>query len=160
MAAKRDNTNLLCFQTQIIRFDHITNARMCTDSPIWQVFQHKITRDYAVIFKGIEADILKAIVDYLEHHKILYLRHNPVSVVSAKHGVARGFRKVRESQRGEPDLLIFPSSLWPQPLALEVKAPNGKQSDYQVAWNRRAIRAGLDYAVVRSFEEFMKIVRG
>jgi len=108
-----------------------------------------------------EADILKTIVDYLELHRILYLRHNPVSVVSDKHGRARGFRKVRESQRGAPDLIMW--SRWHAGypahrycLAIEVKAPKGQLSCYQQEWQRKAIAVGLQYIVVRSFEEFIE----
>lgn len=110
-----------------------------------------------------EADILKAIVDWLELHKILYLRYNPVSVVSDKHGRARGFRKVRPSQRGAPDLLLWLVGQTIPPMhsiAIEIKAPGKGQSDNQKKWQDRAVAVGLHYFVVRSFEAFLEVMGG
>ena len=108
-----------------------------------------------------EADTLKAIVDYLEFHHILYLRHNTPSIRSDKHGKLEGFRKIQESQKGAPDLIVFPS-IHPfriHPIAIEVKAPKGRLSSYQENWCARAVGVGVTYVVVRSFEGFLEAIK-
>jgi len=107
-----------------------------------------------------EADTLKAITDYLEVSRVLYIRINPISPVNSGKGLR--FRAVRPSQLGAPDLIVF----WAMkvhgmgwtltPLAIEVKSLVGMQSPAQTDWELRAAQAGLNYRVVRTLEEFQE----
>jgi len=106
-----------------------------------------------------EADILKTICDYLDRNKVLYIRHNPISPVRDKGHIT--WRKVRVSQLGAPDLLVFrhlPGGMVCKPIAIEVKTGKGIMSVGQKDWQARAGRAGLIYRVVRSFEDFAEWV--
>jgi len=105
----------------------------------------------------IEADILKTICDYLDRNRLLYIRHNPISPVRDKGHIT--WRKVRPSQLGAPDLLVFwgrrlPQGIVCQPIAIEVKTGKGIMSPGQKKWQARAGQAGLTYCLVRSFEDF------
>jgi len=105
--------------------------------------------------EATEADILKTIVDYLEVNRILYMRVNPISPFSSKHGIR--FRKLRPSQRGAPDLIVWP--LWGRrAIGVEVKTLKGRQSPEQKAWEMAANRAGVGYFVVRSLGELLKVL--
>lgn len=119
-----------------------------------------------------ESDVLKACQDYLEAKGILYIRHNIISPVtcgrpgifgkgrkSLKKWVA--FRKVRESQTGSPDLIIFVKGYAETiPVAVECKSRTGKLSPAQKVWQDRANKAGLEYAVVREIADLVEVVEG
>ena len=66
----------------------------------------------------------------------------------------RGKLGVRTGETGMPDLCIVSPSGW-----LEVKLPDGRLSDEQEAWHRRARNRGIKVATVRSVEEAVEIVR-
>lgn len=132
-----------------------------------------------------EADTLRAITDYLEAKKILYLRHNPTRIIlnwgfvlkllqdvwfrklSALEALDKLksaiFAKVPPSQLGAPDLIVFPgynmNGMRLQPLAIEVKSPTGKVSDEQVAWAVRAQRNGIKYVLARRLEDVIEAMR-
>ena len=115
-----------------------------------------------------EADTLRAITDYLEAKKILYLRHSPSNVVG-KAGKA-SFRKPRPSQLGAPDLIVlrieWMASGHPQAfkiatnvLAIEVKSPTGKLSEAQENWRERAEVVGVRYLVARRLEDVIEAMK-
>ena len=96
-----------------------------------------------------ERATLKAVQDFLEIKKILYVRINPISPV----GPGR-WRKVRASQRGAPDLIFF---LHGRAYPVELKSKKGKQSESQKAWEERADRAGIPYVIIRCFQGFVEV---
>lgn len=105
-----------------------------------------------------ESNVLKACQDYLETRGILYLRHNIISPVRPGQ-----WRKVRESQRGGPDLLILANfdscrdlHARPFPIAVECKSSTGKLSPDQKAWRARAEKIGLRYVIVREIADLME----
>ena len=56
---------------------------------------------------------------------------------------------------GVSDLLLFaPSGL----LCIEMKAPKGRQSDDQKAWQQAVTAAGYRYEIVRTLADFQRIV--
>src|SRR3990167_10337737 len=93
-----------------------------------------------------EADTLKTITDFLDlqmaQGKLLYIRHNPSTVISkVVHGkIKTAFKKVRQSQLGSPDLIVFRRvsfSKWgayTDILCIEVKSATGKLSPAQEKW--------------------------
>ena len=103
-----------------------------------------------------ESDTLKAIVDFLEARKILYVRVHPIRLVSRK---GQTFPvPIKHSQVGAPDLLIFPKDNPPRCLAVEAKAPGGKQTPDQVLWQERAERVGVAYLVVENVDVVMRLL--
>jgi len=107
--------------------------------------------------EATEADILKTIVDYLEVNRILYVRIHPISPVSVMPHIR--FRKPRPSQRGAPDLIIWPGGEGKhRTIAVEAKTFKGRQSKAQFDWELEAFKAGLPYCVVRSLEELLRVL--
>lgn len=92
-----------------------------------------------------EAQVLRAICDYLDARKIFYLRLNSgVQVVAAPSGKRRA---IRMCPAGTSDLLAFPlvrtvvtvahlPALAPRPLWIEVKGPGGGMSRAQIHFLR------------------------
>ena len=119
-----------------------------------------------------EADTLKAICDWLDGQqrqgRLLYIRHNPPMMTSKRvDGKTKViFKKVRESQLGAPDLIVFKVSgvdrhtgTWgnfTEVLCIEVKRPTGKMSAYQDRWCGMAIDQGMRHLIARSLEEVIK----
>ena len=121
-----------------------------------------------------EADTLKAICDWLDvqqrQGKLLYIRHNPPMMTSKRvDGKTKViFKKVRESQLGAPDLMVFKRNQYPRladwenkgvvtdVLCIEVKSPTGKLSAYQDCWCGMAIDQGMRHIIARSLEEVIK----
>jgi len=121
-----------------------------------------------------EADTLKAICDWLDvqqrQGKLLYIRHNPPMMTSKRvDGKTKViFKKVRESQLGAPDLMVFKRNQYPRladwenkgvvtdVLCIEVKSPTGKMSAYQDCWCGMAIDQGMRHIIARSLEEVIK----
>jgi hypothetical protein len=61
---------------------------------------------------------------------------------------------------GFPDLiLLYPTSSHPF-LAIEMKSPKGRQSDFQKEYQRLIGAIGAKYVVCRSFDEFRREVNG
>ena len=121
-----------------------------------------------------EADTLKAICDWLDvqqrQGRLLYIRHNPPMMTSKRvDGKTKViFKKVRESQLGAPDLMVFKRNQYPRladwenkgvvtdVLCIEVKSPTGKMSAYQDCWCGMAIDQGMRHIIARSLEEVIK----
>lgn len=99
---------------------------------------------------GQEAETLKAIQSFLEMKKILYVRVNPTRII----GKGK-FVRVRASQKGAPDLIIFFPK---QTITVEVKSADGELRPEQKAWKEKAGKIGLPYCVVKSFGEFLGIL--
>jgi len=107
--------------------------------------------------EATEADILKTIIDYLEANRILYIRVNRVSPVSTKEGIR--FRKLRPSELGAPDLVIWAKRGWKHfSVAIEVKTLKGRQSPAQMKWELTANKSEVPYFVVRSLEELLRVL--
>jgi len=118
--------------------------------------------------KETEAGVLRVISDYLDllqaQGKLLYIRHNPSTVISkVVHGkIKTAFKKVRQSQLGSPDLIVFRRvsfSKWgayTDILLIEVKSATGKISTAQDSWAKLAVTQGCRYIVARSLEDIRK----
>jgi len=83
------------------------------------------------------------------------------------HSPNGGKRNAREAARfkamgtrpGFPDLiLLYPASGYSY-LAVEMKAENGKQSDYQKEYQKLIENTGAKYVICRSFDEFMREIK-
>ncbi len=129
--------------------------------------------------KPSEANILNAIVDYLERFRILYIRVNPTSPILDSYRImeifreltdggigsvealkrirAAIFRPIRESQKGAPDLIVYPGG--GETLHVEVKSSRGKLNPEQLLWLTRSHKAGISYYVVKSIDEFLFVMK-
>lgn len=91
-----------------------------------------------------ETELQKAIVRALRQNKVWVIR----TQVSGR----RGPRSVATGEPGMPDLYL------PGKGHLEVKHGDGKLSDDQLAWHRKAARAGVRVETVRSVSEAISVV--
>ena len=112
--------------------------------------------------KTTEAATLRAICDWLDKTNQVWLRHSPSNVVGKK-GEAT-FRRIRDSQKGAPDLLWFKQNPYgsrylPDSIALEIKSPTGKQSPDQKRWQEKFEAVGGTYWLIRSVDEFLGRVK-
>ncbi|HLA37016.1 MAG TPA: VRR-NUC domain-containing protein [Candidatus Brocadiales bacterium] len=101
-----------------------------------------------------EADTLKAVVNFLESQDIFYERVNPVSLVGHRNGFR--VRRLRESQKGSPDIRIYPGE--GRVMFVETKSGTGKLSVFQSRWKARAEEAGIPYHVVREISDLLGIL--
>ena len=112
-----------------------------------------------------EADTLRTITDFLDLQmalgELVYIRHNPSTVISkvVRGKIKTAFKKVRQSQLGAPDLMVFKRisfSKWgtyTETFCIEVKSPTGKVSPAQERWAGLAVAQGCRYIVARSLED-------
>ena len=122
-----------------------------------------------------EAGTLRAIQDYLDFQqrqgRLLYIRHQPPMMTSKRRGGETKviFKKVRESQLGASDLIVFRLTdnrrkvsyqadylEFTEVFCIEVKSPTGKLSKEQQKWNDRAVIQGLRYIIARSLDDVME----
>jgi hypothetical protein len=111
-----------------------------------------------------EAAVQKCVTDYLTAKRILFFRMNSGAVVSEYKGKSR---MIRYGTPGMSDLVAFPLR-WDKPhtwrlpgiIWLEVKAPNGVQSDAQKSFQALVESNGHRYAIVRSLEDLEAVLWG
>lgn len=116
-------------------------------------------------FKVSEAATLRSVCDFLDKTNQVWLRHSPSNVVGKK-GAAT-FRRIRDSQKGAPDVIWFRPEQWATdnlssfcfPVAIEVKSPTGKQSEHQKTWEATFRSVGGEYWLIRSVDEFLGRVK-
>ena len=101
-----------------------------------------------------EKAVLRACLDYLDITRTLYVRVHPVKPVSREGQMF--FTPVRHSQKGAPDLLIFPSP--GVVIAGECKSSKGALSAAQEGWRERAQLVGITYAILRSVEDLQMVL--
>jgi hypothetical protein len=61
---------------------------------------------------------------------------------------------------GFPDLILLYPAFGYSFLAIEMKSPNGKQSDYQKEYQKLVEAIGAKYVLCRSFDDFRKEIMG
>lgn len=76
----------------------------------------------------------------------------------ARNRIEAGIMKGEGVTAGVADmLLLYPNRLH-HGLCIEFKTPKGRQQDSQKRWQRFVELAGYRYCIVRSFEEFQKLI--
>lgn len=103
--------------------------------------------------KASEADIQRAILDYLRLKKVFHYRNNSGAAVIPKADGSHRF--FRFGAAGSPDIICVVSG---QYIGLEVKAPKAKLSETQQTFQDQLEKAGGKYFVVRSVEEVAAIL--
>jgi len=107
-----------------------------------------------------EADTLKAITEWLEAKRVLYIRVNPIRAIAKKvEGQwQHSFARTRRSQIGAADLIVMPKDK--PDIAVEVKSPSGEPSRLQIEWQNRCIHSGRRYVICRSIDDFVRMMEG
>jgi hypothetical protein len=106
------------------------------------------------VSKGPEANIQKAIIDWLRAKKIWHRRLNTGAI-------RRGGRMVRFGKPGDADLLCTVGDKEQVWLTwLEVKDKDGKQSPDQKAFQAEVEAQGHTYLVVRSVDDVINYFEG
>lgn len=105
-----------------------------------------------------EREVIGPLVEFLERLGIPYYRANTIrpKTVNGK----TFFARVAPSQRGAPDLFIFPPFNPPRFIAAECKAANrGGLSTFQMFWKEKIEAVGGCYIVVRDPLKFIGFYR-
>lgn len=99
-----------------------------------------------------EKETQKACLDYLTSSRIFHYRNNSGAMVTEYKG-RKGF--MRFGAVGSPDIVV----VWKgQYIGFEIKDRYGKQSPGQIAFQESLEKAGGAYYVIRSIDEFLKIM--
>lgn len=94
----------------------------------------------------------------MQYHDISrYLHHSPNGGKRSK--VEAAIFKAMGVRAGFPDLLLFYPGKFYHMMGIELKAGKGRQSEAQKEYQELFERIGAKYAVVRSLDEFIKIVK-
>jgi hypothetical protein len=94
-----------------------------------------------------ERDVLKSVLAYLKVHRIFHFRLNTGAFQAAYKGRQRF---VRFGSLGAPDIICIHNGLC---IGVEVKGPEGFQSQSQVLFEREFTKAGGKYVLARSIEQ-------
>jgi hypothetical protein len=91
---------------------------------------------------------------YPEPHPMYYLLvSNDNNAISAQQGMKA---KAQGRVAGVADLTFYKPG--GQPILIELKTPTGRQSPDQKIWQKAIENARYSYVIVRSLEEFKKII--
>lgn len=101
-----------------------------------------------------EAEISKAIRDYLDYRRdVYYVRNNTFQGAFQRPNGTKGF--IRNASIGSPDIICCVRGDF---IGLEVKSLTGKLSEEQIKAKKRIEKAGGKYYVVRSIGDVEKIL--
>ncbi len=102
--------------------------------------------------KRLEVDIQREICDYLASKQYFFWRQNNIPVIN-KNGSFRAMPKY--SKKGVPDiiLILYGGTV----VFLEVKRKNGKLSDSQIQFQSDCKKQKIDYHVVCSVDDIIKL---
>ena|SRR3990172_1530110 len=104
--------------------------------------------------KPTEAQTKLAVKQYLRANRILYLSIQQMRPARDKKGRIY-FIPIDNEQLGAPDLII-PG---PGSIALETKSWNGKLSDNQIKWAKKATEWGIKCFKIHSLEDLEKALK-
>ena len=98
-----------------------------------------------------EADVLRAVLDYLTVRKVFHFRINNTGIYDPKKGV---FRKPGNIMAGVSDIICLKDS---KMICLEIKSPDGILSPNQIIFSQKISWNGGLYFTVRSVDDVIKI---
>lgn len=89
------------------------------------------------------------------------MKHNLFSVPNGGKRDAATAAKLKDegALAGVADLILLKSNRFYGALLIEMKTPEGRQSESQKDWQQKITNDGYKYVVVRSFEDFKREVR-
>lgn len=94
-----------------------------------------------------EAEILQTILNYLTLKRIFHFRNNTGAIAASYKGKERF---IRFGTPGNADIILCHEGRF---IALEVKSPQGKQSDTQKIFEANLRQAGGYYFICRSLDD-------
>jgi hypothetical protein len=101
-----------------------------------------------------EHDLQKTILQNLKWYKNIYvIRNNSFAGKIMRGNGSTGY--IKNSQKGAPDIILCKNGLW---LGLEIKSEIGEQSKDQKRAEKDIERAGGHYFLIRSIDEFNKVL--
>ena len=77
----------------------------------------------------------------------------------ARNAITGAILKAEGVTKGVADLLLLVPTKHHHALCVEMKTPKGRQSENQKHWQRAVEAQGYYYAIVRSLDEFVELVR-
>lgn len=89
------------------------------------------------------------------------MKHNLFSVPNGGKRDAVTGAKLKEegALAGVTDLILLKSNRFYGALLIEMKTPKGSQSDSQKEWESKITQDGYKYVIIRSLDEFRKVVK-
>lgn len=89
------------------------------------------------------------------------MKHNLFSVPNGGKRDAATAAKLKDegALAGVADLILLKSNRFYGALLIEMKTPEGRQSESQKDWQQKITNDGYKYVVVRSFDDFQREVR-
>ena len=89
------------------------------------------------------------------------MKHNLFSVPNGGKRDAVTGAKLKEegALAGVADLILLKSNRFYGALLIEMKTPKGSQSDSQKEWESKITQDGYKYVIIRSLDEFRKVVK-
>lgn len=90
-----------------------------------------------------------------------HMKHNLFAVPNgSKRDVVIGAKLKEEGVlAGVADLILLKSNRFYGALLIELKTPEGRQSDTQKEWQQKITNDGYKYVIVRSLEDFQREVK-
>lgn len=104
--------------------------------------------------KGVESALKAAIVNHLTALGYWCWVNNSGVIASEYKGRKR---VIRMSPKGSPDIFVISTN--GRLCGIECKAPGGKQSPSQKAWEKLAKRNGVGYCVARSVDDAISALK-
>ena len=102
------------------------------------------------MLKTKETDIVNACLDLLEYKRLFAFRINTMGNYNPK---TNSYYKNPRLKRGCPDIiLILPTG---QFVGIEVKSEKGKQSEYQIDFQKQIEKSNAQYWLIHSVEELL-----
>lgn len=89
----------------------------------------------------------------------LLLHHSPNEGLLMKHDRDGAKRKAMGMRAGFPDFIFLHPNKFYSYLAIELKSAKGRQTDHQKEYQQAVEQSGGKYVIVRSLEEFMRVVK-
>ncbi len=108
--------------------------------------------------KVSESDIQRTILDYLTVKKIFHYRNNSGAMLGSYTSKRSGKKKnwfMRFGALGSPDIVCV---IGGQYIGIEVKGPEGKQSEHQKEFQENLKKAGGRYILARSLEDVIDVL--
>lgn len=97
----------------------------------------------------------------MQYADMSLLMHHSPNEGHLRHDDANGAkRKAMGMRAGFPDFIFLHPNKFYSYLAIELKSPKGRQTERQKEYEQAVLSAGGKYVVVRSLDEFMRVVDG
>lgn len=89
------------------------------------------------------------------------MKHNLFSVPNGGKRDAATAAKLKDegALAGVADLILLKSNRFYGALLIEMKTPEGRQSESQKEWESKITQDGYKYVIIRSLDEFRKVVK-